>query len=251
MQNPSFYDLFAAGTETLYTRQQFFLKEVGDAKNVLEIGAGTGNLALYLADHGRKVTCLEPSPTVLINLSAKVFNSDNYRKNVTIIPHKRKKVNFSKMKFDCVIISYVMPYIYTDKQRRTMLGIVRKKIVKGGTLLVTFFTTRMARSEKKHFDEERKVGDSIVKRFAEYKRLPVHKEYSLVNVIWYFEVYRYGRLSENFREEFICRCENTDYVDSLLSGNGWKINSKFADYTYSPHSDNVNSDIIVVIAEKK
>ncbi len=250
-ENPSLYDLFVTGTAILAKRQQFFLNEARNAKKVIEIGAGTGNLSLALADHGMDVTCVEPSPTVLINLSAKVFCSAKYRERITLIPRRLEEAAFGRKKFDCVIISNVMPYIHNDRERIDMLKMTKRIIKPGGKLLATFFTTPMALSATKHFDGERQVGDTIVKRYSEYKVLPGRKPYSLVRINWFFDFYRGRKLTERIKEEFICRCDKPGNVESLVSKSGWEIESVFANYDRLPLDKDSNAEFMIVTAKNK
>jgi hypothetical protein len=93
----------------------------------------------------------EPSPTVVINLSAKIFGSTKFRERVTLIPKKLEQAGLNEKKFDRVMISNVMPYIHDDRERERMLKTAGRIIKIDGKLIVTFFALSMMHPGKKTF----------------------------------------------------------------------------------------------------
>jgi len=250
MHNPSLYDLFSVDTVPMMEKQVFYRKETQGYKSILDIGSGTGNIALFLAERGKKIYCLEPSPTVLINLYGKVFNSVRLKKLVTVIPKKFKSADLGKQKFDCAVVSNVFPYIYDDAERKELLINLHEQIKKGGKLIVTFFSSSMARSITKFPDGERKVGDSTFKRYTQYRPIADLRNYSKVKITWFYEVYHNKKLLEKYREEFICRCDQVEFVISMIKSSKWKIKSILADHNYTPLQIRPDSEYIILILEK-
>ena len=250
MKNPSLYDLFTFGSKALEKRQQFYFKEVKNSKEILEVGAGTGSVALYLADKGKSITCVEPSPSVFINLCAKVFNSEKYKQKVTLHPMKISQVKFPKVKFDHIIISNVMPYIHSENERDDLLQKAKRLASAKGKLIATFFTERMAVKKRKEFDAEMRIGNGIVKRYS--SNIPfLSKKFVATKFTWVFETYNYGRHTQTIREDFILRCDKKQYVEKLLHRNGWYIESIFSDYDRHLFDQTGDSQVMIVIANHK
>ena len=74
------YDLFDTKENI-----DFFLHYGSEAKEILDIGAGTGRIAITLAQKGIKVFCVEPSPAMRREFLKKLGQRRDFSEKITLI----------------------------------------------------------------------------------------------------------------------------------------------------------------------
>jgi SAM-dependent methyltransferase len=235
MGNPAFYDLFTLDSPDLLKKQKFFLDATKAYGHVAEIGAGTGNIALYLADHGRRVTCIEPSPEVLIALSQKVFQTSKYDKLVSIFPFYPQRVP-EFVTFKCIIVPNVVQLIPSDIVRKTLLEKLHQMMEPAGKLIITFFGEGRFFKQAKTHDAERKVGEILYRRFTAYSPMS-GKTKKQVKISWSFESLHNNKVIEKHDDHFICRCDTLATITSLLRD--FKITNVWTDYEGAKFKEDV------------
>jgi len=79
---------------------------VRDGSRVLDIGAGTGVLAVPLAAHGCDVTAIEPSP--VMGEALREYQREEKCREITLIPKRWEDVTLEELgvPFDAVVASY-------------------------------------------------------------------------------------------------------------------------------------------------
>jgi ubiquinone/menaquinone biosynthesis C-methylase UbiE len=106
-----------------------FLPLLGDVKNkiVLDVGAGTGRLAMALAQMGAQVTALDLSPKMLAEL---------HKKNPKIITvvGDAESLPFSENSFDFIIASFLIVHL---KNPAIFFAEAYRALKDGGKLLVS------------------------------------------------------------------------------------------------------------------
>lgn len=103
----------------------------------LDIGAGTGNLSLFLATKLRnsKIIAIEPSIDMRIAFISKILSSNNYRKRITIIPSKISDYNIDET-FDACFMVDVIGHL-SRYERRKIWEKLSFHLKKDGFLLIT------------------------------------------------------------------------------------------------------------------
>lgn len=128
-----------SGNATVYDRRHGALLSRADADRlceaarlragtkVLDVGAGTGRVAIPLADTGCAVTAVEPATGMVAELRAK-----SQRSLVTVIAGEGAHLPFAAASFDAVVIARLL-YLTPDWQQ--ILAEARRVLVSAGSLL--------------------------------------------------------------------------------------------------------------------
>jgi ubiquinone/menaquinone biosynthesis C-methylase UbiE len=139
------YDLFAAsasGWGTVAGDLQFYVdcaRSYGTP--VLEIGTGTGRIALPLAQNGFEVVGIDKSPKMLAIAAKKMASSGL----VSVSFVEADMVNFSlERTFPLVIIpARAFHHLTTPQAQRLALGCIRKHLGEGGHVVLDLFDPRL------------------------------------------------------------------------------------------------------------
>lgn len=109
-----FYDLFAEGASGAPEQAGFITRYAHAGASILDIGAGTGNLAFALAAEGRHVTALEPDPEMYAAMLARVGPRKDLQPNLTPLP---KALGYDlQQRFD-VCVSLAVLHLLDPAQR--------------------------------------------------------------------------------------------------------------------------------------
>lgn len=105
-------------------------EQLQGAKRILDVGTGTGNIALALAEVVQEVDGVDPSPLMLQEARAKA-EARNVQ-NVRFSEQDAYRLKFSDGTFDAVIISHVLHII--DKPELALSE--ARRVLKNGGLLI-------------------------------------------------------------------------------------------------------------------
>jgi ubiquinone/menaquinone biosynthesis C-methylase UbiE len=108
----------------------FYVALAGDTpRNVLDMGSGTGRLALKLAARGHRVTGADPAPGMMLAARAKP-NSDK----VTWVLSSAADLSLAT-RFDLIIMTgHVFQVFLSDQEIRAALGNLRRHLAPGGRI---------------------------------------------------------------------------------------------------------------------
>jgi SAM-dependent methyltransferase len=128
-----YYDLLAAlqGDDALPS-VSFFAGFARPGGSVLDVGAGTGRIALAMAAIGANVYCLEPSHSMRTALMSKLAERSDLWPRVTVLDARAPEFNLGR-KFDYAFLAGVMQFIRTD-ERPLLFETLARHLHRGGTL---------------------------------------------------------------------------------------------------------------------
>ena len=247
MDVPAFYDFFAADHPSFKEKQDFFLQPSLPHESICELGAGTGNIALHLAANNKKISCVEPSLPVLNVLWSKVEQNKLYSENVTILPQTAQDFQLLTPA-DLIIAPNLLHLVVKEKQRRAILQNIKKNIIQGGKVILTFFNQKEVNAEEKKLTAERQIGDVLYRRYSELAPVK-NKRLTLSLITWHFEVVYNGLVVKKCKEEFLCRYDTEKYVTKLLTKNGFSVEDIYSDYKLSPYSKELMTDNLIIVAK--
>ncbi|HPI67366.1 MAG TPA: methyltransferase domain-containing protein [bacterium] len=145
----NFYDKKLAFLDSFEQNQ--LLPLLGDVKNkkILDVGAGTGRLAIRLAEKGVDVTALDISPEILKILSKK-------NKKIKTITADAKALPFPDNSFDVIVAAFLIVHL---KELKYFFAESYRVLKPGGLLALTNI------NQKKPPELQTKQGKIIVESY--------------------------------------------------------------------------------------
>jgi SAM-dependent methyltransferase len=126
-----YYDLFLTGKDALPS-VPFFAGLAKPGCRALEIGAGTGRVALAVAEQAASLYCVERSATMRAVLLAKLAGRPDLRERVTVLPGAAPTFTLGR-RFDYAYLAGVLEHVPQDA-RPTLFGTLADHVEEGGTL---------------------------------------------------------------------------------------------------------------------
>jgi putative AdoMet-dependent methyltransferase len=171
------YDSSVASSRTYYARYDDVLGFVAETaraapgKRILDIGTGTGNLALRCVKRGASAVGLDPSTGMLEQAKAKSVGETNVEFIVADEPFLR--IPFSDLSFDAVVSTYAFHHVRNEIKPecvREMLRVLKR----GGMLVLGDLAFQDAESEKKALEDNDWLEEEFFTLIAELQ--PVFAE---------------------------------------------------------------------------
>ena len=133
--NKSYYIEHSKGFKQIFSKINPYLNIKKDIK-VLDLGCGSGNLAIMLASKGAYVTAIDYSQDAIKMAKSNLeHQSERIKKRIILKKMDMHKMNFEYNHFDYVICIDVFEHIYKEELENIMDKISRT-LKKGGTLFV-------------------------------------------------------------------------------------------------------------------
>jgi len=232
------YDLFDTKENT-----EFFLHYASEAGEVLDIGAGTGRIAVPLAERGVKVFCVEPSPAMRREFHNKLSARPGLSKNIELVAGDATSFKFPRT-FPAAFLSGVFDHFLDDEERMAALGNIAKHLEENGKFV---FEVGLGYMKDRPMSPAGKVaeGDKEYRRFLEGKVLPDEKiEWLLV-----YEIYQSGKLIEKIEERSCAGIVDRAKVHRLLKETGFEIKKEFGGYDFKKYQE--GDALLIIEAEKR
>lgn len=221
----------------------FFLHYGLKAGEILDIGAGTGRIAIPLAEKGVKVTCVEPSPAMRRVFKARLGRHPELSKNITLIEGDAQSFNIEHP-FPAAFLSGCFDHFLSDRQRESALRNVHRHLIMEGIMVFDVF---LGRTEESGLHPASSVVDGSI----EYRRYVATSRASpeTMTVTLVFGKYDNGTLADRIEEESRVGVVDRDRIHRLLSGAGYGIRREFGDYDFREYRK--GDDSLIVEAAKK
>lgn len=153
-----YYDLFIQGKTNANRTPSatFFLQVARGASSVLDLGAGTGRLALALAEQGAQVFAAEPSGAMRDQFDKRLAANPRAARRVTLLTQSTRDFALPT-RCDVIILSGVLQHVPAD-ERPTLLRRVAAYLQPGGR-----FVTDMVGEAPPEVEVSARIGDVTVK----------------------------------------------------------------------------------------
>jgi SAM-dependent methyltransferase len=231
------YDLFDAKPNVA-----FFGHYAHKAGVVLDIGAGTGRIAIPLAKQGVKVYAVEPSPAMRNAFEEKLQKEPNLRECITLVAGDAQSFALDRT-FPVAFLSGSFDHLLDDGERLAALRNIGKHLAPGGCLVFDVFLGLMGGSPLSPAGVVR-VGGREIRRFVGGRVLPEQrKETRLV-----FEVYQDGALLERIEERSLVGITSREAIHCLLKLAGFVAQHEWDSYDWKPFEE--GGALLIVEAAK-
>ena len=202
----------------------FFGSYAQGAGEVLDIGAGTGRIAIPLARQGVKVCCVEPSPAMRKEIEHKLGKEPALRERITLVAGNARSFVLDRT-FAVAVLSGSFDHLLDDQERLAALRNISGHLDPGGCLVFDVFVGLMGDSALSPAGVAR-VGRQEIRRFVGGRVLPEkRKETRLV-----FEVYQEGALIERIEERSLVGITNREDIHRLLALAGFVVRHEWGSY---------------------
>jgi putative AdoMet-dependent methyltransferase len=103
---------------------------VSSGQAVLDLGTGTGNLALLFAEQGCRLTCTDFSEAMLARAQEKLPKAEQYLHDL------RVPLPFVNRRFDAVVSAYVFHHFPLTQKVEICQRLVQEALTPGGKLVI-------------------------------------------------------------------------------------------------------------------
>jgi SAM-dependent methyltransferase len=220
----------------------FFLNYGRAAGEILDIGAGTGRIAIPLAEAGVKVFCVEPSPAMRKVFQRKLFKKSDLRKKITLVEGEARNFDLGR-EFPAAYLSGTFDHFLDHDERVASFLNIKKHLYMDGTLIFDAFIGLM---QEKPLSPAGEVveGSMTYRRFVGVKRLcEMQLEVQLV-----FEVMENEFLVERIEEQSFTAVMDREKILRLLEKTGFKVEEEFGNYQRDLFQE--GNEILIIQASK-
>lgn len=164
-----FYDLFEGDVGRADEALALVQRHVEAGASVLDVGAGTGTLALTLASAGYRVTALEPDPEMHGQLLARLGARRDLQDTLTPLP---RGAGFALgCNFDAVVCFAVF-HLINARERHTLVEHAAQHLLSGGCLLLDVAVDGSERCDQpRTLTAERRLGETLVRKYVTMRRM--------------------------------------------------------------------------------
>jgi SAM-dependent methyltransferase len=221
----------------------FFFNYASQVKEVLDIGAGTGRIALPVAKRGVKVVCIEPSPAMRREFETKLAQQPDLSTRIDLLPGAASSFSLDRT-FSAAFLSGSFDHFLDDAERISSLANIARHLHRKGTLLFDVFLGLMGDSPLSPSGWV-KAGAREYRRSVGGKVLAgQRKETHLV-----FETYEGGKLTERVEEISLTGITSRPGIHRVLRDSGFSVRTEWGDYDYTPYQE--GDSLLILEAVKR
>jgi 2-polyprenyl-3-methyl-5-hydroxy-6-metoxy-1,4-benzoquinol methylase len=243
-QAAKFYDLFGSKNDLKFYTEL----ALQSGKKALELGVGTGRVAIPLAKAGITVVGIDNSVHMLKVAKEKLAKENEAVKKHVILKKGNMKNFKLKQSFPFIYIpASTFDHNITVEEQKQTLSCVSKHLEKNGTFA---FDLEQATSDKPKASwwidrKEVSHGKMVVRSIFTRRDLIKH----ICNLNLFYDVYRNGKLLERYHEYGEVAIISKDEIVELLGKTGFRVESIYGDFDKSKYQE--DSARIVLVTRKK
>jgi SAM-dependent methyltransferase len=229
----------------------FYLETAAASRGpVLELGCGTGRIALRMAESGLRVTGLDISQRMLERAEQKRSALAPERRDLLRLMHGDMTGFALHEQFPLIIIPFrPFQHLLSVEAQLGCLGCARRHLADGGRLVVDFFQTDAARMHDPQFLEAHFVAEyemSGARKVRLFERIAAfHRARQCNDVEMAFEVTEPGGRTDRHVFAFPFRYFFRYEVEHLLARCGFRLQETFGNFDRSPLQDDSPEMIFV------
>ena len=205
-------------------------------KNILELGCGTGRVAIPLAKEGFNVTGLDLSKEMLDVFRQKLDNLDDNVKNKVELIHESMAYFDLNKKFDLIVAPFrAFQCLTDDKDIENSLNCIKNHLTDDGIFIINVFNPDPSRMNEnwrhplkiqwERLDEN--TGNYVIKKYSQDN---IDFENRIIYVTFIYEVKdKAGNISK-FEDKLKLKYHNESQLQEICEKAGLKIKEKFGWY---------------------
>lgn len=232
------YDLFDTKNNI-----EFFYHYAKAERFILDIGAGTGRIAIPLAEKGVEVTCIEPASAMRDQLVIKLKKRPTLSERIVLVAADASSFRL-ETKFPAAFSSGSFDHFLDDDERVSALTNINNHLKNGGKLVFDVFIGLMRDSSLSPAGSVEK-GEYRYERFISSKVLPDNK----IKVGLVFKTYKNDEIIEEIEEESFAGVTSRQKIHEFLGENGFEISNEYSNYDFTPFKD--KDSLLIIEAVKK
>jgi SAM-dependent methyltransferase len=218
----------------------FFGHYAARAGEILDVGAGTGRIAIPLTERGIHLVCVEPSPAMRDQFRKKVDRRPDLRDRITLVPGDAASFRLERT-FRAAFLSGTFDHFLDRAERLASLQNIARHLEPGGTLVFDVFLGLMDNCPLTPAGRVQRA-DREYRRLVGRRALPGGQ----VQVRLVFEVYENGELAEQIEEHSVAGIVDREQVHDLLSQACFSVRREFSSYDFTPYR--AGDDLLIVDA---
>lgn len=232
------YDLFDQKANI-----EFFFHYASRAREVLDIGAGTGRIALPLAKRGITLVCVEPSPAMRREFQRRLNDQPDLLPRIYLVAGEADSFHIHRS-FHMAFLSGSFDHFLDDEERVLSLANIGRHLYAKGRLVFDVFLGLMRDSPLSPAGIVT-AGGKEYRRYVGGKILPGNKkETQLI-----FEVHEDGELIQRLEERSLVGLTDRQGIHCVLAEAGFNVRKEWGNYDFTPYKQ--GDSLLIVEAVKK
>lgn len=227
--SPHFYDLASDHLGPHQPDVRFYLGRASRAGCSLEVGAGTGRIAIELAAEGVHVYCVEPSIAMRSALLTKAAQRPEVHPFLTVLPAEGANFDLGR-KVPLAYAAGVLQHFLTDEEVLAMLRNVHRHLEPGGLFLFGAAGAQGPEDVPATITGEQRIGEVLYRKT--FERRVLSPDYYKLDVS--YDTFHAGRLVESSESHSIGRYVRREAMHGLLEKAGFEVSREVAAYDGSP-----------------
>jgi ubiquinone/menaquinone biosynthesis C-methylase UbiE len=232
------YDFFASSEN-----MDFFVACGVEAGEIMDIGAGTGRIAIPMAERDVNVWCVEPSTAMLHEFRLKLQSKPKIAGRIKLIQADAAGFRLART-FPAALMSGSFDHLMNRRERLEALTNIGRHLDAGGRLVFDIGLGYMNDSPLK-LAGEKTVSGKTYRRLVGRRVLPA----GLIDYTLVFETVENGRVTKRIEQKSSAGISDRDEVHHLLKAAGFKIAKEFGGYQRGAYRE--GDDILVIEAVKQ
>jgi SAM-dependent methyltransferase len=208
---------------------------------VLELGCGTGRIALPLARAGHRITGVDSSAQMLAVFRDKLAaEPQNVQRNVALVEGSMEGTDLGEQ-FGLVTMPFrAFQHMLTVEQQQAALATVARNLAPGGLYVFNAFMPNLGyivdamRRGQVWLPDQQWTDDQTGREYRRLHSLRYDPGDQLISVDWRYEEYEDGRLVNTWLEPMQLRWLYRFEAEHLLRLSGFEIVAAYGDYQKSP-----------------
>lgn len=240
-----YYDLFSGSVDPSSRIAEFLSRHVEPSASLLDIGAGTGSLAMAMAGRGFHVTALEPDPEMFAVLLTRLAGRLDLDGRVTPIPHGAGfKTGMPHDAASCLSVLHLL----TPSEQEKVVAYAAAEVRRGGKIILGIPTASSARSERAwSMNSSRRLARLRIEHHSSMEKGASDQWKTHWRFVTYLDDVKAHEVSRTFEWAPLSQ----ERTDALLAAHGLTAVADFSGYDGEPYVAGQSSLRLVVACTRE